>query len=126
MCRVRRFLFLGVFLVVPLVAGCSGGGAGSPARLASPQAQARGRTLFERHCSICHGVNADGKGPRSAALEPPPTDFSDPAWGAKMPPQAVFLAIREGVAGTSMPAWPVFDKDETWDLVAFVRSVAGK
>ncbi len=126
MSRVRSFLLVGAFLVLPLAAGCAGGGDGSSARLASPEARARGRTLFERHCAICHGVNADGKSPRAAALEPPPTNFTDPSWRAKTPPEVAFQAIREGVAGTSMPAWPVFDQDETWDLVAFVRSVARK
>ncbi len=126
MSRVSRFLLLGAVLVVPLVAGCGSGGGGPRGRLASPEARARGRTLFERHCTICHGVAADGRGPRASGLEPPPTDFSDPDWRAKTPPEVVFQAIREGVAGTSMPAWPVFDRDETWDLVAFVRSVAGE
>ncbi len=116
-------LFFGVLLALPLVVGCGGGGVWPGGRLASPEARARGRELFETHCAICHGVAADGRGPRSAVLEPRPTDFTDPAWRETTPPETVYQAIRSGVPGTSMPSWPVFDDDETWDLVAFVRSV---
>jgi len=92
-------------------------------RLESTEAQARGRTLFEAHCSLCHGERADGRGPRRS-LSSQPADFSDPAWRARMSPRRVFYVVREGVHGTAMPAWKGLSEDDTWDVVAFVLSVA--
>lgn len=116
--------------------GCSRGGAGAlpPAyrrldvpegRLASSQARERGRVLFARHCSLCHGERADGRGARREGLSTRPRDFTDPAWRRQASPRAVFVAIREGVQGTAMPSWKSLGVDDTWDLVAFLLSVGG-
>lgn len=34
-----------------------------------------GYALYQRFCASCHGVHADGKGPRAAAMSPPPADL---------------------------------------------------
>ena len=39
-------------------------------------------------------------------------------------PAYIYYIIREGKRGTPMPSWKVLDEDETWDLVAYVLSVA--
>jgi mono/diheme cytochrome c family protein len=39
-------------------------------------------------------------------------------------PAYIYYIIREGKRGTAMPSWKVLDEDETWDLVAYVLSVA--
>ena len=57
-------------------------------------------------------------------LVTPPTDFTDPVWRSGAQPQAVFAAIRLGVQGSAMPAWPALTEEETWDLVAYVLSLA--
>jgi mono/diheme cytochrome c family protein len=41
-----------------------------------------------------------------------------------MTPERVFYVIREGMRGTPMAAWKVLGENETWDLVAYVLSVA--
>jgi len=103
-------------------AGCSGG---SPEdRLRSPEVIAQGRDLFTANCTECHGNRGDGQGPRAAVLVTPPTDFTDPVWRSGAQPKAVFAAIRLGVNGTAMPAWPAFTEKETWDLAAYVLSLA--
>lgn len=93
------------------------------ARLASPAARAHGRALFLEHCAICHGERADGQG-RRRSWSVQPADFTDRAWRERMTPRRVYYVVREGVRGTPMPAWKVLGKDETWDLVAYVLSVA--
>ncbi len=35
-----------------------------------------GYPLYQRYCVECHGVLADGKGPRAPALEKPPPDLT--------------------------------------------------
>ena len=95
------------------------------ARLASDDARGRGRGLYVTHCAICHGVRADGAGPRSLSLSPRPADFTSREWRGKMTPRRAFASIREGRRGTPMAGWPSFSDDEVWDLVSYVLSVAG-
>jgi mono/diheme cytochrome c family protein len=92
-------------------------------RLTSPDALARGRALFLEHCALCHGERADGRG-RRRNLSVQPTDFTDATWRQRMTPRRVFLIVREGVRRTPMPAWKILSQSQTWDLVAYVLSVA--
>jgi len=93
-------------------------------RLASSEARERGRRLFLEHCALCHGVEADGRGVRREGLSSPPRDFTDPTVRRKLTPRRMYFAIREGVRDTAMPSWKALDEGQTWDLVAFLRSVA--
>lgn len=94
-------------------------------RLASPEAHTRGRSLYVRHCALCHGIDADGQGTRREGLSTRPRDFTSAAWRREATPRLVFFAIREGVAGTAMPGWRSLTEAEAWDLAAYVLSVAG-
>lgn len=95
------------------------------ARLDSPEARSRGRTLFEENCALCHGERGDGDGLRSAGLTRPPTDFTNPAWRQSTTPRRIFFAVREGLRGTPMPSWKWLGEDAAWDLAAFVLSLDG-
>jgi len=112
-----------------LLSGCReaaspGAGRGYPDSLVLAEARVRGRALFQRHCALCHGVGADGRGVRVQALSGPPRDFTNPLWPASRSPGEVFETIRRGVPGTSMPSWAALTEADTWDLVAYVMSVA--
>jgi len=93
-------------------------------RLASREARERGRTLYQQNCSLCHGVEADGRGVRREGFSSPPRDFTDPDVRRRVSPRRMFFEIREGVRGTAMPSWKSLSEGETWDLVAYLRSVA--
>ncbi|MGB5879716.1 MAG: cytochrome c [Thermoanaerobaculia bacterium] len=93
------------------------------ALLLSVQAQDRGREHFLTYCAICHGEKADGRGVRRM-LSSPATDFTDRAWQRRSVPAYIYYIIREGKQGTPMPSWKVLDESETWDLVAYILSVA--
>jgi mono/diheme cytochrome c family protein len=41
-----------------------------------PNPDHEGYPLYQRFCASCHGVHADGRGPRAAALSPPPPDLT--------------------------------------------------
>jgi mono/diheme cytochrome c family protein len=94
--------------------------------LASTEAQSRGRELFLKHCALCHGENGNGNGPRREGLTKPPRNFAYPAWRQSTSPRRVFFAIREGIRGTAMPAWPSLTEEETWDLTAYVLSLGAQ
>ncbi len=92
-------------------------------RLASAEARARGRALFLEHCAICHGVRADGQGLRHF-LSVQPADFTDLAWRGRMTERRAYYVVQEGIRGTPMPAWKILSEEQSWDLVAYVLSVA--
>lgn len=93
------------------------------ARLASAEARLDGRKLYLEHCAICHGPRGDGHGVRRN-LSSRPQDFTDPAWNRRSSPRRVYYLIREGRRGTAMAGWKTLEPDETWDLVAYLLSLA--
>lgn len=117
-----------------VISGCANKESGLPqpyrdlkvpeAMLASAEARARGRKIFLENCAICHGERADGNGVRSEGLDPKPVDFTSAAWRATATPRHTFYVIQTGVPGTAMPSWNTLSHEETWDLVAYVLSVA--
>lgn len=130
---MRRTGWIGIAVLLAS-SGCDAGGRDVPPRyrgipvpeevLASAEARTDGRTLFLRHCALCHGEGADGRGERRAAIHPPATDFTSRRWRAGANPRHTFVAIREGVSGTSMPAWRHLDDQEVWSLVAYLLAVS--
>lgn len=77
-----------------------------------PADAAAGQRVYARHCAICHGRDGKGNGPAAPSLHPKPRDFSGGVFKFKsvkgsIAPRLedVRRSIREGVAGTSMPAW---------------------
>lgn len=91
--------------------------------LDSTPARERGRAAYLENCALCHGVAADGHGVRQQALSGPPADFTSPPWRSGTTPGEVFVAVREGVHGTSMPSWRGLSESTTWDIVAYLWSV---
>lgn len=61
----------------------------------------RGRQLYEKNCSACHGANGDGNGPRSALLGAKPRGLG----ATPLNRPALYAAIADGKTGTDMPAW---------------------
>lgn len=119
--------------MVLTLSGCRGEGDLPPAYrnlrvpeeiLASTSARETGRRLFLEHCALCHGERADGRGVRREGLSTPPRDFTDPNTRRKSSPRKMYFAIREGVSGTSMASWKSLDEQQSWELVAYLRSVA--
>lgn len=87
---------------------------------------ARGRALYEKNCSVCHGLGADGKGPSAVGLVPPPADFKDGKRLASHGDDYLFWRISTGKTGTAMPAFEgTLSEDERWAILRMLRSLPG-
>jgi high-affinity iron transporter len=96
-----------------------------PNNLSSAEARARGHAVFLEHCALCHGERGDGHGLRTEGLTHPPRDFTNVEWRRSTSARRVFFAVREGIAGTSMPRWNSLSEQDGWDVTAYVLSLAG-
>lgn len=96
--------------------------------LATPDNVGKGRELFQKNCTACHGENADGKGPAAIALTPPPRNFTDPSakWTHGREPQQIFKTVSEGSEGTAMPPFSAsLKEEERWALAAYIGTLPG-
>lgn len=82
----------------------------------------RGERLFLANCAFCHGADGTGKNWIGSFLEPHPRNLTDSAVMAGMSRSRLIGVIREGLPGTSMPAWKsVFNAAEMRAVAAYVN-----
>jgi cytochrome c oxidase cbb3-type subunit III len=75
---------------------------------------AQGKRLYVGQCALCHGI--EGVGGRGPAL-------NQPTLRRAKDHQALYIVIKNGVAGTEMPAaWHMTDR-EVWRVVGYIRSL---
>jgi len=89
---------------------------------------AGGYGLYRRNCLHCHGVSGAGDGPTAAYLYPTPRDyrkglfkFTSTPYGAHPAREDLTRTIKNGLHGTSMPAFEaLLSDDEISQLVDYV------
>jgi mono/diheme cytochrome c family protein len=94
---------------------------------------ARGRTIYEAKCAICHGEHGAGDGPDAADLRVKPPSFRDKAMVAGMTDAYWFWRVSEGAdvepfrsAGSLMPAWkPELSVEDRWAVIAYQHTFSG-
>jgi cbb3-type cytochrome oxidase subunit 1/cbb3-type cytochrome oxidase cytochrome c subunit len=102
------------------------GSAGSlpdEARYAPPDVlEEAGRRVYLTHCTRCHGELGDGDGPEASRHEPRPANFQEmrPSYAAAA------RAIRFGVAGTAMQAWPLLTPAEIQAVTYYIRRLGSQ
>ncbi|MFN2441995.1 MAG: cytochrome c [Thermoanaerobaculia bacterium] len=100
-----------LIVLAALMAGC----AGEPAKEA---ARNEGASLFAAHCAVCHGTTGDGSG-----QVPSRVDFTSRSWQQYRSDDDIRSAIRSGVKGTAMPAFPALNEQQVDALVAHLRTL---
>lgn len=81
----------------------------------------RGERLFQNNCAFCHGADGTGKNWIGQFMEPHPRNLQDPAFMGTATRQSIAHAIREGLPGTSMPAWKeVLSNDDIDALLTYI------
>jgi mono/diheme cytochrome c family protein len=78
-----------------------------------PDAAVAGGKLFERHCSECHGMKAEG-GKRAPSLLREEVQQATPG--------TLFWILTNGVVWHGMPVWSKLPEPERWQIVAFLKS----
>jgi len=80
-----------------------------------PEAALNGRRLYAQACQACHGGNAAGseRGPALATGV-----FKHGSKDGEL-----FLNIRNGIAGTKMPAFGKLEIAQIWQIVSYLRSL---
>ena len=102
--------------------------------MAKPGNADKGKEVYDKRCTWCHGAEGDGAGAAQDYLNPPPRDFTSGNYKIKtssfedMTPNDddIFRMIRDGMPGTAMPGWSdLLSEQEMWDLAAYLKSFAG-
>lgn len=96
--------------------------------LASGDGVEKGRELYQRNCTACHGTHGDGQGPGASGLTPAPRDFLDPKakWTRGRGPLEIYQTLTEGNPGTAMPPFASFlSVADRWALVHYLGSLSG-
>ncbi len=93
----------------------------APVLLELSAQELRGQTLFQENCAFCHAADGTGRNWIGSFLQPHPRDLTAPAFMATMTAGRLAGVIREGLPGTSMPAWKsVLSRPQIQAVVAYV------
>ena len=99
--------------------------------LGSEAQREAGKSLYDKFCSQCHGIEGDGRGVAAPALMPRPRDFTSGKYKIRATPSGALPTdqdlkniIRRGMPYTSMPAWPQFTEEELTNIVYYVKSLS--
>jgi len=89
---------------------------------------APGREVYDLNCGGCHGDNGNGAGPAARFLHPRPRNyrkaiykFTSTASGQRPLREDLFRTVTRGLAGSSMPGFPLIPEESRHDVVEYVR-----
>ena len=109
--KARRLCLFAFFFAAAIAAARPGQ---DPIAALTADDLAHGKRLYVGQCALCHGI--EGVGGRGPAL-------NQPALRRAKDHQALYNVIKNGVAGTEMPAaWHMTDR-EVWRVVGYIRSL---
>ena len=125
-----RVVLAAALLALAAVRGGSDEWAAPPAEKAktspvadTPEALRKGRALFQRHCTVCHGARGKGDGPAGADAR----DLTDPEVQRRLTDGEIFWKISTGRKKEDEMAMPAFARqigaEDRWRIVRFVRSL---
>jgi cytochrome c oxidase cbb3-type subunit 3 len=85
------------------------------------ESEKRGETLFQQNCAFCHAADGTARNWIGSFMEPHPRNLTKSAAMDSMTRTRLRTVIRDGLAGTSMPAWKsVLSEQQIKDVIAYV------
>lgn len=90
-----------------------------------------GQTLFHfdvepTPCRTCHGISGNGLGILFQKLSPGSRNFTCERTMRDIPDGQLFWVIRNGSAGTAMPAFKNLKDVQIWQLILYIRHFSGQ
>ena len=98
----------------------------------------KGKPIYLKYCTYCHGKTGRGDGIAAIGLKPSPANLSATfiRWGplnakdASTLDQRIFEIITYGLKGSKeleMPAWgPILSKQDRADVLAYIKLISTK
>ena len=88
---------------------------------------AAGEAIYKSLCLRCHGEKGDGHGPIAEHLDPYPRDLTKAGFMNSKTEARLVNSVRNGVAGTSMPAWgKLVSEEQAKAVLAYVQTAFTK
>ncbi|MGH7555913.1 MAG: c-type cytochrome [Longimicrobiales bacterium] len=96
----------------------------NPVPPGDPEALELGKTMFERHCRVCHAANGTGNGPVVGPGKFPlgPSLLAPTAVGAT---DGYIYAVIKAGRGLMPPYGPRTTVQERWSIVTYLRQLQG-
>lgn len=95
--------------------------------------RSHGEQVYATYCVGCHGEDGRGDGPAAEFLNPRPRNFVDGDYkyfhfgeeGPLPSEDSLLITVRNGLPGSSMPAFPLLTEQEIRDVTAYVKTLRG-
>jgi cytochrome c oxidase cbb3-type subunit 3 len=85
------------------------------------ESEQRGETLFQQNCAFFHAADGTARNWIGSFMEPHPRDLTKSPVMESMTRTRLRTVIRDGLSGTSMPAWKsVLSEQQIDDIIAYV------
>lgn len=96
----------------------------------SPHTLNRGKAVYDRYCSNCHGSRGAGDGPGAKALTPRPASFAAARFrhatvdnpSALPSDDALLGLVRRGITGTGMPSWATLGNSDLRAVIHYIKT----
>ncbi|MFQ5851233.1 MAG: c-type cytochrome [Candidatus Binatia bacterium] len=93
---------------------------------------AKGKEIYMKRCSFCHGLKGTGDGPVADYLNPRPRDFTLAMYklrttqSGEVPlDEDLFRTITRGIPGTGMQGFEgILSEAERWQVIYFIKAFA--
>lgn len=93
----------------------------------------RGKAVYDRFCTQCHGANGDGAGEVAPFANPKPRDFRQGLFKFRSTPFGSLptdadldRTVRDGLYGTAMPPFYALAPAERADVIAYVQTFSAR
>ncbi len=93
----------------------------------------KGRYLFQKNCTTCHGETGRGDGPWAADLKDKPRNFRVGVFKFRTTPfgklpveKDLRRTIRSGISGTAMPFFKDFSDEDVSALIVYLQNLSRK